>query len=158
MGCCCSVDCVTKTEMVLSWVNYVQMLALGIYTVYWQFADETMRHQYTRTVLACYLCAFAVVGILVGFKVQCVTKNLEFLTKFGGRGFFFLLCGSLGLAFGFETKPLFKIAPFILGAFSVFCGIWSLVTSCVAKRDKAEREEANKETPLSAQPAGANRI
>ena len=160
MGCCCSSDCVITAEKVLSWINVVQMVALGIYTIYWQFADEELRHQYTRTVLACYLVAFGIITGFVMAGVDCIKKNLEFLTKWGGRGAFFMLCGSLGLAFGFETKPLFKIAPFILGCFSFFCGIWSLITSCVAVRvdnEEAAKRKATEETPL-AREQGPSRI
>ena len=140
-----------QAAKVMSWINWIQMAVLGAYTAYYSIANYEETPEPTRIVLSVYLCLFGIVGILVEVNVKRVVEKLQFLATWGSKGWFFFFCGSLGMSFGWQTKPAALVIPFVMGIYSMVAAIICWLASCYHK--EKSRAEAMYETVRDAAPS-----
>lgn len=147
----------SSVAKVLSWINWVQMACLGVYTAYFFIAnyDETGSSP-TTVVLGIYLAIFGIVGVVFEAGVKAIRRQFAFLESWGSKGWFFLFCASLGMSYGWETKPPGRIVPFVLGIFSAVCCIFCWIAACEST-NKQQDEDGKYQTVLD-RSAGPNKI
>jgi putative Mn2+ efflux pump MntP len=133
---------------VLTWINWILMLALGCYNCYLQFDDskgsETVSANKVQKILSIYIAVFGLIGIIFEARVKAVYNNIAFLQSKSGRGVFFIFIGTLCFAFAgsADLKAIGKAAAWVLGGFSCFVGIFNFCTICCFK-EKDEDDEAS---------------
>lgn len=138
-------------RMVVTWINWVLMLALGLYNVYVQFDDNEYTQDKVQKVLSIYIAVFGLIGVIFEAKVKAFYNNIVFLQSKSGRGVFFIFVGTLcfAIAGGNMKRATSRAAAYLMGAFGCFTGIVQFVTLCFF-REKDDDDEAV--DPITQQP------
>jgi hypothetical protein len=135
-------------RVVLTWINWVLLLVLGIYNCYLQFDESDFHENKLQKVLSIYVAVFGFIGVLHEARVKAIYNNIAFLQSKSGRGVFFIFVGTICIAFAAGASgALGQAAAWVLGAFSCFVGLWQFLTLCCFNEPDDDEDVEGEDQP-----------
>lgn len=119
-------------------ISIVMWLVIGIGSGYCLFNEFGSNIEFTRIIILLYLMLFSVVGITFEIGILMVRQWFTFLGASGGKGIFFIFCGTLGISFGFTMSPFYKGLPALFGIAAMVVGVLLMILGCMNKNKAAD--------------------
>ena len=127
-----SKDTLILVVTVLTW------LFMGAASAYCAFEEMVNFVEFTRVIILIYMFLFSLIGLAFEARIGFVRNWFTFLTHTAGKSVFLIFLGTLGVSFGFASKPIYRLIPAIAGIVAIVVAILLLVLSFLNKPKAAE--------------------